>query len=535
MFLTDAITPSLPLSPQAGPVAAIEVGEMLSAQGTGLLHRAGVLSCLLALGILIAFATIKLTLRCWTLSKGVDHSDGGHRKRQAAPVLRVGGLALYAVFGVACLMTFFLIRSPGSEGVVNLLPLPSFFLLGSAMFWMGFMDDLYGASAVLKLLVQVLVGVGAWFSGMSIDMVTQPFQQVSLDTGGFSLVLTVFWFVVIPNLFNLTDGMDGLAGGLGLFLAVLLSAMAYTMGNGSILLICVMMIGALLAFLRFNFPPARIYMGDGGAYLIGYFVASAALVTSNKGTVTSVILAVVVALGFPILDTAVAMVRRGLSGMPVMSPDALHLHHRLQVVGLSKRKLLFLVYAAFATLSVMGFAVYFSPNYALPIVAVVLFVSSFVVLRHLGFPSDFKSVKDCMRGMLEARKHVRYAYAISQVLSQDLDRFEDPSRFWEELKAALSKLHILLPFDLLEEGEAASAREDDVLVYRLNDSLVWELRCPSPLSSRQWVRVVRCFHSVVVAAVAKWGHVPGELGIRTCQIPPDPDTSSHFPLVKGFV
>ncbi len=497
---------------------AVEIGgshaaSVPSAQEAWL-YGSDALLGLLALGLGIAFAVIKLTMRLWSLRRGVDHPDG-HRKRQSVPVLRVGGLAFYAVFLLACLAALGLLGS-GEIGGVSLW---SFFLLGSALFWLGFADDLCGIPAMAKLLVQILVGTGAYLSGMSIDIVTNPIGQHSVDTGGFALLLTILWFIAIPNLFNLIDGMDGLAGGLGLFLAILLAAMAYSMGNAPILLVSVMMLGGFLAFLRFNFPPARIYMGDGGAYLIGYFVASVALIASQKGTVSSVILAVVVALGFPILDTSLAVIRRGLSGVPLMAPDALHLHHRLQAIGLSKRKLLFATYGVFAALSALSFAVFFSPAYALPIVGGVMLVVFPVVLRRLQLPHNLKKIKDCLSGMLATRRHVRYAYAISQVLAHDLEWAEDPSHFWGELKAALNKLNLRGRAPLDAGPGSPGGGESRLLNHNLSDSLVWALHCPSSLSQHQWRRITRCFYPVVLGAIAKWGGVPDELGIRSRAVP----------------
>jgi len=453
---------------------------------------------------LISFGVIVMLRRFWKWRRGLDCGDGV-RKLQSQPVLRVGGVALYASFTLA-----FLFASDPGDGGVSVLGWP-FFLLGTTMFLLGFTDDLFRLPALLRLTVQVAVGVAAYSVGLRIDVLTHPLGGDALDTGGFGLVLTVLWFVSIPNLINLVDGMDGLAGGIALFLSLTLATLGAVSGHAELFTLSIAMSGGIVAFLAFNLPPARIYMGDGGAYLLGFTIAGASLISSNKGSIFGSLLVVVIVLGFPILDTALAMFRRGVSGLPLMRADANHLHHRLQTLGFSKRNILFVLYGIFAGLSLLGLSVFLSAGYTLPIVGMIVTIGIIQGFRFLGLPHNLTEVRESLRDMVAARKDVRYAYALAQVLEHDLDRVASDTNFWASLRGFLARLGI----EPGVEGFSDSGEEArKIVVFRLDDQTFWVIRCPRPEgASRRWERVARCFIPVIIGAKSRWGHpLPKDLG-----------------------
>lgn len=453
---------------------------------------------------LISLGVIVMLRRYWKWPRGLDCGDGV-RKLQAQPVLRVGGIALYASFTLA-----FLFASDPGDGGVSVLDWP-FFLLGTTMFLLGFTDDLIRLPALLRLAVQIAVGVAAYSGGLRIDVLTHPLGGAAFDTGGFGLVLTVVWFVSIPNLINLVDGMDGLAGGIALFLSLTLATLGAVSGHAELFTLSIAMSGGIVAFLVFNLPPARIYMGDGGAYLLGFTIAGSSLISSNKGSIFGSLLVVVIVLGFPILDTALAMLRRGVSGLPLMRADAHHLHHRLQTLGFSKRNILFVLYGIFAGLSLLGLSVFLSAGYTLPIVGMVVTIGIIQGFRFLGLPHNLKEVRDSLRDMVSARKDVRYAYAMAQVLEHDLDRVPGGTTFWASLRGFLARLEIEPCFEPFP-GSREEARK--IVVLRLDAHTLWALHCPRPEgSSRRWERVARCFIPVIIGARSRWGRpLPNDLG-----------------------
>jgi UDP-GlcNAc:undecaprenyl-phosphate GlcNAc-1-phosphate transferase len=470
---------------------------------------------------LLGLGAIILLRRCWTWHRGLDPADGV-RKRQSEPVLRIGGLALYAVFAVAFVVLGVLPREEP-----KLLELP-FFLLGTTLFLLGFADDLFGLPASVKLFVQIGVGIAAHVVGMRVELISHPLGLDPIDPGAFGLVLTVLWFVALPNLINLVDGMDGLAGGIALFLCLTLATVGAISENHELLLFHCALAGGIVAFLVFNLPPARVYMGDGGAYLLGYLIAASSMLTSNKGSIFGPLLVVVIVLGFPILDTGLAMARRLLSGLPVTRPDALHLHHRLQTLGFSKRNILFALYGIFAGLSLLALSVFLSAGYTLPIVGMIATLGILQGLRLLGLPHSFSAVKRTFRDLLSARRDVRYAYAMSLVLEHELDRAELAGVFWSRLRECLDRFGIVpLPGGRLEEADP----QRKVIATRLDDHWIWVLHCPrTEGEGRRWERVARCFSLAIAGAKARWGEpLPEDLGFVDC-----PSEEAHAALVAAL-
>ncbi|NRB74621.1 MAG: undecaprenyl/decaprenyl-phosphate alpha-N-acetylglucosaminyl 1-phosphate transferase [Verrucomicrobiales bacterium] len=464
-------------------------------------------AAVIAFAFAVAFCGIVVLRRFWKFERGVDAGDG-IRKYQDIPVLRVGGLPIYAAFVVSF---FFAVLSPGdqSESLVSY----AFLILGSAIFLLGILDDLFHLPAQLKFFAQIVVAVAAYGSGMRIDIISNPVDSGSLELGGFGLVLTVLWFVSVPNLINLIDGMDGLAGGVSLFLAITLAAIGMMTGNAALATMSVGVAGGIAAFLVFNLPPARIYMGDGGAYLLGFFIAGASLLTSHKASIFGPLLVVIIALGFPILDTSLAVLRRGLSGLPVMAPDARHLHHRLLTLGFSKRNILMVLYGIFAGLCLLGLSVFVTKGNSLPIAGMIVVVSILSALRFLGLPHNLREARKTFGEIVSSRKDVRYAYSMAQVLEHDIDRIDGECDYWNELRLCLGKLGIR-PAEFDESGNLTCGPEGCLVILPVSDVEVWQLRCSATKSSRsQWRRVVRCFLPALLNGKARWGHFPDDLGL----------------------
>ncbi|MEM1442838.1 MAG: MraY family glycosyltransferase [Verrucomicrobiota bacterium] len=467
---------------------------------------------------LVVVVGILLIRRFWRLPHGVDGGDGV-RKLQEKPVLRVGGLPLFLAFLVSYFVSMAV--SNGQEAPELTI---AFVVLGSVMFVMGFCDDLFHLSAKVKLLVQVAVGVAAYSSGMRIECISNPFGEGVLQLGGFSLVLTIAWFVALPNLINLIDGMDGLAGGISLFLCATLAALGMLTGNAALVILCVGLVGALTGFLLFNLPPAKIYMGDGGAYLLGFVIAASSLISSNKGAIFGALLVVVIALGFPILDTVLAITRRALAGLPLMAPDARHLHHRLITLGFSKRTILLVLYGIVSGLSLLGLSVFVSQGYMIPIAGMVGIVVVFGLLRLVGLPHTVGEARRVAREIIALRKEIRYAYALSQVLAHELDRIDSAERYWNLLRESLAKVGIFPR----GSGSGGPNREElgaCLVSQKISEEHLWEVLClKSTRESRQWNRVVRCFLPALMDGVAKWGEYPPHLGISG---PEKGDSSIH--------
>ena len=160
----------------------------------------------------------------------------------------------------------------------------------------------------------------------------------------------MFWIVGVTNIVNLIDGLDGLAAGISLIACITICIVTLQMGQIELACITLALAGAACGFLRYNFNPAKIFMGDTGSMLLGYTMAAISVMGSVKTAATVALVVPVIVLGLPILDTLFAIVRRRINGRPVFQPDKGHLHHRLLAMGLTQKQAVLLMYAITALL-----------------------------------------------------------------------------------------------------------------------------------------------------------------------------------------
>ena len=257
----------------------------------------------------------------------------GPRRVHREPVPTLGGLALaLAVLGVAWGARLL----PGPAAALDPRPLLGLTLASIPMLAVGVVDDLRGTHPLAKLAIQAVAALILIPFGYGVPELTNPFQG-SFDSGWLNVPLTVAWVVVVTNAINLIDGLDGLASGAVLIAAGTLWWVGRWHGDFYVMFIAALLIGATLGFLRFNFPPARIFMGDTGSHFLGLSLAAVSLLENRKGTAAVTLLLPLVALAVPIADGAAAFVRRLVRGRPVFHADVGHIHHRLLRLGLSQR------------------------------------------------------------------------------------------------------------------------------------------------------------------------------------------------------
>jgi UDP-GlcNAc:undecaprenyl-phosphate GlcNAc-1-phosphate transferase len=373
-------------------------------------------------------------------------------------------------------------------------------LLGSLlMYGLGLADDLRPLGARVKLAGQIFTAVLVYWMGLSIDKVTYPGGAWSVDLGGWSLPVTVFWLIAVPNIVNLIDGFDGLAGGLGVFLAVTLGIVGLHNEQLAVAWYAFTMAGALMGFLVFNFPPAKIYLGDGGAYLIGFCIAALSLTSSNKGSVAAVLLVTVVALGVPILDTAFAIVRRGMRGLPLFRADDEHFHHKLERLGFSKRRTLLGLYGLCVILSLLGLSIVWSQGRTLPIGIGALFLLAVAALRHFHLLRSWEDVVRIVGGLGGRRRRVQFALLQAQLMEMELERCLDAEEFWIVFDHALTRVGFTKPRDGIKTA---------VVHVKYNGSTPWTLHVPVPEERHSdrddWQRIAECFRPVYVKARQRW-------------------------------
>lgn len=442
----------------------------------------------LAFGFFVSVLCTPWVIRLSQTGIGLDHANEP-RKRHGTPIPRLGGMPLMLAMSLG-LVLILALRGEAS---------PHWFatLLGSAMMYgLGLWDDLRPLGARKKLLGQIATACVVYGLGLSIEKFSYPGSAGSIELGGWSLPVTVFWLIAVPNIVNLIDGFDGLAGGLGLCMAVTLGIVGLHSEQVAVACYAFTMAGALLGFLVFNFPPAKIYLGDGGAYLIGFTIAALSLTSSNKGSVAAVLFVTLVALGVPILDTTFALLRRGLRGYPLFRADDEHFHHRLERLGFSKRRILFGLYGICVVLSLVGLSIIWSQGRTLPIGICLLFILVLFILRYFHFVNTWGEFREKFERVLGHRREVQYALLQAQILELELDRCRDAQEFWAVFELAMSRV------GFVEENEIPNAARLEI--HRQGD-ICFTLHAPQHKGSKgEWLRMAECFRPIYARAVQKW-------------------------------
>jgi len=261
------------------------------------------------------------------------------RRVHKNPIPRLGGLAIYLGFLISVIL--FLEIDKAIAGM----------LFGASIIVvMGVIDDIKSLPAKVKLAIQIIAAYILIKFGVRIDFVSNFLESGEVvKLGILSVPITIFWIVGITNTVNLIDGLDGLAAGISTIAAITLAYVARVntplIPNGAETAVLTLVVaGACIGFLPYNFNPAKIFMGDTGSLFLGYILAAISINGSIKGATTLAVVVPVLILGLPIFDTTFAIVRRVCSGRPIMEADKGHLHHRLLSIGLCQKRAVLVLY-----------------------------------------------------------------------------------------------------------------------------------------------------------------------------------------------
>jgi len=318
----------------------------------------------------------------------VDIPD--ERRIHSRPIPRSGGLAVFFAFHLAVAACFFLFW-PGFTGGMGYDWWLAFLAASCVLVFVGYYDDSEGISAWVKLLAQFgAVNLFIALSGAGVSELLGMDIPFWLDWG-----LTVFWCLALINAFNLIDGMDGLCSGLAIISGVglLLSYVFRGMAGDAVVLLA--LVGAVLGFLRYNFHPARIFLGDTGSMFLGFALATMSLQSGGKSTLLVSIGIPLLAAGVPIFDTILAIWRRSARGAlarimgnkaraKIFGADKDHLHHRLLGLGLSQRRVALLLYAGNLFLVTVGLVSLLQEQLALGFLLIAFMIGVFVIVRHVA-------------------------------------------------------------------------------------------------------------------------------------------------------
>ncbi len=348
----------------------------------------------------------------------VSRPGGRHIHGRAIP--RFGGLGIFLAVMTTVPLLWGLGHLTAALDAHDLMMGVGLLTGGGVMFLTGAVDDVRGLRALYKLFMQIAAAVIAWYFGFRIDVVDLPLiGQFSM--GVFSLPVTVFWIVAIINAVNLIDGLDGLAAGVVFFAAITNFVVAYLMGTAFVAVVMAMLAGAVLGFLFYNFNPARIFMGDSGSYFLGFTLAVCSIAGPLQKASAAVSIAVpIVALGVPIIDTLLAMVRRFLERRPLFSPDRGHIHHRLLDMGITHRRAVLIIYGVTVALCVGAIGIAFGRSWEVG--GAVLGVSAvlFGLIRFIGY-FEYLAVIARQKQRIRSR-HVEWLRKVIMTLPGQLER-----------------------------------------------------------------------------------------------------------------
>ena len=303
------------------------------------------------------------------------------RRVHVKAIPRLGGVAIFLSMAIA----------------LSMLPLLANLLTQSLAQWkdqmfvaaipatlvllLGIYDDLRGTNAAVKFAGLGLISALFFAMGGRIEALAIPFVGTVQFPIVVSFLITVFWLLAISNAFNLIDGMDGLATGAALFASVVILIVSLGQGNPLMIVVALVLCGALTGFLRYNFNPASIFLGDSGALFIGFLLAALSVLSAQKATTSVAVITPLLAFGLPVVDTGVTMARRLISGHPMFQGDGEHIHHMLLARGWSQRRVVLILYAVCA---VFGLMAALSTSTSSPQTGFVLFVIAVAVTIAVG-------------------------------------------------------------------------------------------------------------------------------------------------------
>jgi UDP-GlcNAc:undecaprenyl-phosphate GlcNAc-1-phosphate transferase len=388
---------------------------------------------LLLIGILAFFVAFILTPLCRNLAIRMGFVDRPDhiRKLHPRPVPRIGGISIFIAYLVSVAL---LVLSPLLAGrtirdhldvIRNLVP------AATIVFFAGLLDDLVGLKAWQKFVAQVAASAVALWAGVQISGIAgRPLPS------WFAIPVSLLWMVGCTNAFNLIDGVDGLAAGVGLFVATTTLIAAFLEHNIGLAIATVPLVGALLGILRFNFNPASIFLGDSGSLFIGFLLGCYSVLWSQKSVTMLGMTAPLIALSIPLIDTGLAIIRRFLRRQPIFGADYGHIHHKLLARGLTPRRIIIVVYIISGLCAALSLLQSFVQDRFGGAIVVLCFVGAWIGVHHLGYPEFGMARRMVLGGHF--RRHLNAELQLS-TFCDNLAAAVTPEQCWEVLQHTYSE------------------------------------------------------------------------------------------------
>lgn len=370
---------------------------------------------LFAFSLALSFVATREVRDIATRRGWVSRPQEGRHVHQS-PLPRLGGVAIFLAFSISLSLwlVLTLVFPRLSAGFVP-ATLLRIYIPACLIFCLGIYDDLYGAGPYLKFAVQSIAAGMLFAGGMRVLDLPLIFPHTLPWFVG--LPLTVIWVLAVTNAFNLIDGLDGLAAGSALFSTLVFFVVALVNHSWLLSLMSVTLSGAILGFLRFNFNPATIFLGDSGSLFIGFMLSALALAGAQKAPTFIAVAIPVVSFGLPILETALSIVRRLISGRPIFTADREHIHHRLLQMGLSHRQVVIVLYAVSAIFAMLSLFLLWPTGSTLGLVLAVVGTGIWLGVQHLNYP-EFGELRRVAQRTIEQRQIVINNLAVRRAVEE---------------------------------------------------------------------------------------------------------------------
>ena len=335
-------------------------------------------------GLFAAFVSTRY-VRDFAISRGWVTVPTQERHMHSSPLPRLGGVAIFLSFGLCMgVAAFWAARHPQLHSQQFLRTMVRILVPAGLVFLLGVYDDLRGVGPYFKFTVQGIAATMLYAGGLRIINIPVVFGDRVLPWY-VGWAFTVIWVLAITNAFNLIDGLDGLAAGSALFSTMVVFVVAVLNGPVLVEVMTIALAGAILGFLRFNFNPATIFLGDSGSLFIGFLLSALALFGAQKAPTIVAIAIPIVSFGLPILETVLSVLRRLISGRPVFTADREHIHHKLLQHGLTHRQVVILLYGVSAIFAMLSLFLLWPTGSSLGLVLAVLGIGIWIGVQHLGY------------------------------------------------------------------------------------------------------------------------------------------------------
>lgn len=369
---------------------------------------------------------------------------------------RVGGIGIY--LSVVVTLGVALLIAEASGALLHDWQFRMVWIVGcgTIVFLLGLIDDLRNLRPAAKFSVQILAGVLLYAGGLRISVIPLLFGAKVLSAF-ISLPLTILWVLLISNAFNLIDGLDGLSAGSALFSTIVVFVVAMFNGNALVSVLAAVLAGSLLGFLRYNFNPATIFLGDCGSLFVGFMLSALSIAGAQKGTTLLAVTIPLVSFGLPVIDTVLAVLRRFLSGKPLFSADRNHIHHRLLDMGFSHRQVVIILYGVSATLGLLSLMMLGDGGSSAGVVLVIVGLGIIFGVQHLGY-HEFAELGRIARRTMSQKDIIANNLALRRG-SEELSRAQDLQLICTILKNTFANSEFDA-IDLKLHGAMQSFQED---------------------------------------------------------------------------